>query len=671
MRITFLLLIFLFTTLPVVAQQATVVDSLKRELATAKPDTNQVKVLIELDNHGNTINSDTLLLYANRALELSKKLDYARGEARSLFSLVKIYYLKGDITRAFESLQQLLEVSQTNNYIDGIVLATNFYGIYYLENGDYQNALIRYKQALAQIRERENSPFLVAMLINVGKSFVKMNQLDSASIYLGEAVKLVHEAQLKHKFAGETLLSWGELQEKKGQFDLAMAYYHKALPVLSKQNKAATLSWSHHAIAKLHKERGQLDSAFLYAKKSYAFAEVPPIQADVLTEPSLLLSELYEGQHDHQEALQYYKIASAAKDSLYNKERMAKISNLLFNEQIKKRELEMSQKEYRSRMRIYGLLSVIGVVLLVALVLFLNNRQKQKANALLKQQKEKTEEALQELKTLQAQLIQSEKMASLGELTAGIAHEIQNPLNFVNNFSEVSTELVEELREGPFRQLPQEVTEEAGSILVNLEQNLHKIHHHGRRADAIVKNMLDHSPASSGERQLTNLNRLTDEYLGLAYHGFRAREKDFACTIHTDFDPKLENVEVVPQELGRVLLNLFNNAFYAVRLKQKYNPDGYIPKVEVQTLCKEGQVEIRVKDNGVGMSDTVKNKIFQPFFTTKATGQGIGLGLSLSYDIITKGHRGELQVQTAEGEYTEMIVKLPHKSTAIVQPALM
>lgn len=260
------------------------------------------------------------------------------------------------------------------------------------------------------------------------------------------------------------------------------------------------------------------------------------------------------------------------------------------------------------------------------------------------------------LKSTQAQLIQSEKMASLGELTAGIAHEIQNPLNFVNNFSEVSSELLEELKQ----EARANHTGEVLAIAMNLEQNLQKIHQHGQRADSIVKNMLQHSRHHTGERQLTDLNNLAEECLRLSYYGIRAKEKDFNCTLETSLDQKLEKVEVAPQQLGRVLLNLFNNAFDAVQQKQRIGPVRYEPKVRVSTESQNGKAVVKVWDNGPGITAYVKNKIFQPFFTTKPTGQGTGLGLSLSYDIVTKGHRGELRVATEEGEWTEFTVSLPY-----------
>ncbi len=289
----------------------------------------------------------------------------------------------------------------------------------------------------------------------------------------------------------------------------------------------------------------------------------------------------------------------------------------------------------------------------------------------LSRQKEELIQTLDNLKTTQDRLVQKEKMASLGELTAGIAHEIQNPLNFVTNFSEVSTELLDELREGPFQKLPDAEREYAEEIMADLTQNIQKITHHGKRADSIVKGMLQHSRVSSGERQPTDINALADEYLRLSYHGLRAKDKSFNSALVTNFDPTVGMLTIAGQDMGRVLLNMFNNAFYAVQEKKKRLAEAgeteqrsYAPEVAVSTkrypdARTGGTVEIRVRDNGDGIPPAVLDKIYQPFFTTKPTGEGTGLGLSLSYDIITKGHGGTLAVETNPGEFTEFIITLP------------
>ena len=272
-------------------------------------------------------------------------------------------------------------------------------------------------------------------------------------------------------------------------------------------------------------------------------------------------------------------------------------------------------------------------------------------------QAKQIERAYNELKTTQAQLVQSEKMASLGELTAGIAHEIQNPLNFVNNFSEVSNELIGEMKQ----ELAIGNTQQANEIADDLKKNLEKINHHGKRADAIVKGMLLHSRSSSGQKELTDINALCDEYLRLAYHGLRAKDKSFNANFETDFDNSVGKINIVPQDIGRVILNLINNAFYAVTEKRNQNIPGYDSTVTVTTKRENGQIEIAVRDNGNGISQKNLDKIFQPFFTTKPTGQGTGLGLSLAYDIV-KAHGGEIKVDTKEGEGTEFVIELPATS---------
>jgi signal transduction histidine kinase len=283
----------------------------------------------------------------------------------------------------------------------------------------------------------------------------------------------------------------------------------------------------------------------------------------------------------------------------------------------------------------------------------------------LTKQKEELEQALKELKSTQSQLIQAEKMASLGELTAGIAHEIQNPLNFINNFSEVNKELIEELNAERIKPKAERDEQLENEILNDIKENEEKINHHGKRADAIVKGMLQHSRTSSGQKEPSDINALADEYLRLSYHGLRAKDKTFNADFKTDFDESLSadatgagKINVIPQDIGRVLLNLFNNAFYAVAEKKKQHPENFEPVVSVITKRIGNQVEIKVADNGNGIPQNILNKVFQPFFTTKPAGSGTGLGLSLSYDII-KAHGGQIKAESREGEGTEFIIHLP------------
>jgi len=250
-----------------------------------------------------------------------------------------------------------------------------------------------------------------------------------------------------------------------------------------------------------------------------------------------------------------------------------------------------------------------------------------------------------------------EKIASLGALTAGIGHEIQNPLNFVNNFSEVNIELLHELEEGPLNKLAENEKAQVYEIVTDLARNMDKINEHGKRASAIVRGMLQHSRYSAGQKEPTNINTLADEYLRLSYHGLRAKDNSFNVEMQTRFDENIDEINIIPQDIGRVLLNLFTNAFYSVTEKKKLQPDNYNPTISVSTKKLTNKVELIIRDNGTGIPRKLIDKIFQPFFTTKPTGQGTGLGLSLSYDIV-KAHGGELKVDTKEGEYAEFIVIL-------------
>lgn len=283
--------------------------------------------------------------------------------------------------------------------------------------------------------------------------------------------------------------------------------------------------------------------------------------------------------------------------------------------------------------------------------------QVQERTAEITRQKEELQKTLHELEATQTQLIHSEKMASLGELTAGIAHEIQNPLNFVNNFSEINRELLEEMKTA----IDNADYEEAKALARDVADNEQKINMHGKRADSIVKGMLQHSRTSTGQKELTDINALCDECLRLSFHGLRAKDKTFNASFETKFDERVGKINIIPQELGRVILNLCNNAFYATNTKKQTADPGYKPVVTIETALQEDKaVQIKVKDNGAGIPQQIIDKIFQPFFTTKPTGQGTGLGLSMSYDIITKGHSGTLQVESQENNGTTFIINLPY-----------
>jgi signal transduction histidine kinase len=372
-----------------------------------------------------------------------------------------------------------------------------------------------------------------------------------------------------------------------------------------------------------------------------------------------LLASIYGKVKKQDSAYYYLKKQDSLKAVVDEHGNALGIQQFQFDQQLNKKEKAaagaIQQQRQWTRTLIYVFATAFAFLIVILTIQWRNSAQKRKANETLQKQKEKVESTLMELRSAQTQLIQREKMASLGELTAGIAHEIQNPLNFVNNFSEINREMIDELE----KELKAGHVVEALKIAAGIKQNEEKINHHGKRADSIVKGMLAHSRVSSGHKEPTNINKLAAEYLRLAYQGLRAKDKSFNAQLVTTFDVALPTVNVIPQDIGRVLLNLFNNAFYAVRQKQNTAGATYRPEVSVTTNAENGKAIIKVKDNGTGIPDNIKDKIMQPFFTTKPAGQGTGLGLSLTYDIVVKGHGGNIKVDSVEGEGTEFTIVLP------------
>ena len=371
-----------------------------------------------------------------------------------------------------------------------------------------------------------------------------------------------------------------------------------------------------------------------------------------------LLSFCYQKQGKQDSAYHYLTLKDSLSGLIQEHSNATEVQQFEFNGQLKRKEQEsaiilQTQKD-RSRILTYIFLTAVAFFLVIALIQWRNSSQKKKANLVLQQQKQKVESTLHELRSTQAQLIQSEKMASLGELTAGIAHEIQNPLNFVNNFSELNSELSNELNQ----EAAKGNLEEVRSIAKNIQENSEKINHHGKRADAIVKGMLQHSRSGAGIKEPTDINALAEEYLRLVYHGSKGTDPSFEIALKKDFDDTIGKINIIPQDIGRVLLNLINNAFYSVNEKRKTSGENYQPMVSVYTKKTGDKLLLGVVDNGNGIPQKVIDKIFQPFFTTKPAGQGTGLGLSLSYDIV-KAHGGEINVKTKEFEGTEFIIQLP------------
>ena len=529
------------------------------------------------------------------------------------------------------------------------------------KTNDVPGQIAEYKKTIKTATDLSDQSTLGLASMNLGYVYVGMNKTDSAMILEKTAESCFKKAKF-YTYLGSVYSNMADINLKKGNDATALQLYHKALGADISMH---VLSNSQHIYGKLADYFGtkkQKDSSLFYAKKCLAAAEI--FKSSNIADAYECMDKSYRLNGVIDSAYKYLGLALTAKDSS-NKaalKNLADFQKLSMQTQLSLQKLQKEKEDTRSRVRTYTLLAIIAVVLVVAFITFRNSRQRKKANYLLHEQKEEVaaqrdnlSQALEELKTTQTQLVQREKMASLGELTAGIAHEIQNPLNFVNNFSEVNREMVDELEE----ELKAGNIDEALAIAADIKANEQKIYHHGKRADFIVKGMLQHSRTSSGEKELTNINTMADEFFKLSYHGLRAKDKNFNAEMVTDFDKDLPKVNVAHQDIGRVLLNLFNNAFYAVSQKQKTADADYKPEVTISIAIEKNNLVIKVKDNGNGIPQAIKDKIMQPFFTTKPTGEGTGLGLSLSYDIVVKGHGGSITVDTKEGEYTEFIISLP------------
>ncbi len=504
---------------------------------------------------------------------------------------------------------------------------------------------------------------------NLSYAFYLLNHFDSAKYYLNKAYDYSIRRDLGTLpiiFQRQSLLA---LKEKN--YFKADSLLIKAWEILRARNIPTNSAFGtndpdyYRALVQIEQKKYAEAAAFLIND----IETVKNLRNETIRDYKLL-AEVYDKMGEAQQSTKTYQKYIQLQDSLLAEQRQ--FASISFEAEQQMSENELSINQLKSENKISSLtrnfsFGIIILVLLLAGVLNYRYRSKQKDNLVLQEQKQKVETTLQELKSTQSPLIQSEKMASLGELTAGIAHEIQNPLNFVNNFSEVNIELIDELKT-EVRSLSRNSGIEMTEQMINdIKDNSEKINHHGKRAADIVKGMLQHSRSSSGVKEPTDINALCDEYLRLSYHGLRAKDKSFNATLKTDFDTTLEKINIIPQDIGRVVMNLLTNAFYAVGEKSRIfsaaadesgnQKDIYEPTVSISTKKINNKVEISVSDNGNGIPSSVKEKIFQPFFTTKPTGQGTGLGLSLSYDIV-KAHGGELKVETNENVGTTFIISL-------------
>ncbi|MFI5153642.1 MAG: ATP-binding protein [Chitinophagales bacterium] len=651
--------LLLFSLVEVRAQQSKV-DHLKFALSLARTDTDRVLLMDTLIYYYSFYDPDSSFSYARKAIGLSQSINYLYGQFAGYFHLGIASIILGDYSKALESQTSALKIAEqlTNRRLQSIAHLHVIMGFSYRIMGKYRESIDQHDLAVQyQMASGWPRKYLTNSYNDAAIAYSMMGQSDSAKLCADSAYDLLKSSRKPFYFAFD---NQGRVQYWFGNYPLAEKFFRDGIRRYAwdpQTDNNYYLAAMYNDLANVLLKTGQHDSSIHYAGLAFQISQKNKF-LHYERDAANVLSQVYESLHKPDSVVRYLKKSIAANDSIFSQSRVRQFQSVEFSEEQRQKELENVKEKYRAQVRFYLLLAALVVFLLVASILYRNNRQKQKANILLNTQKKEIEQALSSLKATQKQLIQSEKMASLGELTAGIAHEIQNPLNFVNNFSEVNKELIGELK----LEIAKGNAAEMIAIAGNIEANEDKILLHGKRADAIVKGMLQHSRSGSGQKEARDLNAIADEYLRLSYHGLRARDNGFNTIMQTDFDEKMGKINIVPQDIGRVLLNLYNNAFYSAYEKKKRLGGEFEPSVIISTKWTPNFAEIRIRDNGMGVPQRNLDKIFQPFFTTKPSGQGTGLGLSLAYDIVVNEHGGELTMNSAEGEFAEFIVKLPGSS---------
>ncbi|MDB5278360.1 MAG: hypothetical protein JWR61_3315 [Ferruginibacter sp.] len=689
MKIVRGMIVFLLLPFISPAQNSRFFDSLHYALLNTTNDTVKMDIYRQMGFYQQEGKVDSALFYHEKQLSFAKKLNLQLYEADAYEQIAYVKSWQGDVSSALKFYYKAVKLadnptssengwgyskfSYSNNPDDARL---SILGMIHFELSRLYTSLKLYKTARSQLNEAfdigkklQNKKILSLTTRNIGALFFKNNQSDSAFKYYQLALLYSQNSPYARGLV-DIYKFIGLYYENQHQYDSTKEYFTKSANAGIVSNQLIGLSGVYLEYGKLYLKNNQPDSALYYTLKCVALAQSIPNES-LVAKGYTQLSLIYELQKNTLAALDYLKKGKFLSDSI-NDASVSKITqfqNVDFEEQTRLNKIVEEQAGFQNKLILIGLFGSLVIFILLAIFQNRNSRQRQKANAIL-------EKTLRDLRSTQSQLIQSEKMASLGELTAGIAHEIQNPLNFVNNFSEVNKELLEELKAERLK--PKADGDLQNELINDIISNEEKINHHGKRADAIVKGMLQHSGSSSGIKDPTDINALCDEYLRLSYHGLRAKDKSFNATLKTDFDETIDNINIIPQDIGRVLLNLINNAFYAVNekqkaesLKQKAESKVYEPVVTLTTRRlgapsgsartgsdgNKSKVLITIKDNGIGIPQKIVDKIFQPFFTTKPTGQGTGLGLSLAYDIV-KAHGGELKVKTREGEETTFIITL-------------
>jgi len=669
------ILCFLFLTwlfIPnIFSQEQRIADSLARiyNQNTLK-DTAKFELLLNL-SFNEVKNLKLGLKYAEELISLSQQSNNDRY-------LRAGYFLKGTKERLLGNLDEALSAffksaelaKRANKPVSEGDAYSAIADIYSVAN-NHVNAEYYYNKAISALRQSNDSISLASALSNAGDELLKIKKYDSSLLYLTES-KLIFDKTNYLSGKAYSLGDMGMVYAEVGNNKLAEKSMNEAIQILQETQDYYPICDYLLSMSDIYSDKSDYQKALMYALRSLQLAKQYELKEQIAG-ASLKLSNLYDQSGDIKQSFYHYKNYVLFRDSLNNIKSVERMADLRTTYEVSQKQIEvnlLSQQKKNQRNLVISLAVILFLTILILVIVLRNNRNKQTAYKILNEQKLKTDEqkvkaekTLSELQITQKQLIQSEKMASLGEFTSGLSHEIQNPLNFVNNFSEVSAELLTDLSEKILNRLPEQEKNEVEETVNDLTENLKKISYHGKRAESIVKSMLQHSRMSAKKSEFTDINLLADECLRLSYRSLQAKNKDLQISIEITLDTQMEKILLVPQDLSTVLINIYNNAFYSILQKRKLKTDGYRPQIWLTTKKIFKVAQIRVKDNGMGIADTVISKIYQPFFTTKPTGEGIGLGLFLSYDIIVNEHDGQISVETKEGEYADFVIEIPIKDS--------
>jgi signal transduction histidine kinase len=600
--------------------------------------------------------------YYQKALSLAEGLPHGNLVPGILNNIGLVYFNQGNYAEALKNFYDAIKGAENTKNLNVKAAALNNIALIYFEQDKFEDAKSKYREMLDIYKLLGNQGRMILALNNIGDVELKQNRPFDAL----ENLKLGHSMALElqsSEFIEMTSRTLADIFTALDSVDKAEILYKQSISISQEKGYGVPLSHSTIGLADLYLKKGKIKEALVLANEGLAQSEKMG-QIMQLRNSNELLAKIYEKNGDFAEALEKFKLFKQYSDSVNNTQGQRLAATLEAEYEFSKKTLEFEKANLRQKWLIFSAFFGLFAFLIILFLVYRNRNKLNKAFLILKEKNieigsknEKLVNALSQLKATQLQLIQSEKMASLGELTAGIAHEMRNPINFVNNFSEVSCELIGEIQEE--RAKNQEARDETliTEILEDVKSNLEKITHHGKRVDDIVKGMLEHSQKSSGEKELTDMNALCTEYLRLSFHGMKGMGKDFNVTYETNLDPRLPKVNVIPQDIGRVLLNIINNAFQALTQSSK----DIEPHLTVSTKNFGDHIQISISDNGPGIPEVIKDKIFQPFFTTKPAGQGTGLGLSLSYDII-KAHGGEIMVESRVGVGSEFVITIPKEA---------